>query len=64
MARNVAVKMVAGLSGEEAVKRFWREARAGASVSHPNVCQVFEVDETPDGVFLAMELLEPAGSSR
>ncbi|MEK7403223.1 MAG: protein kinase [Gemmatimonadota bacterium] len=57
LGREVALKMISGLSDEEALKRFWREARAAASVSHPNVCQIFEVSESPDGVYLAMELL-------
>src|SRR3954466_3748239 len=56
--RDVAVKMIAGLSDPVSTKRFWREARAAASVSHPNVCQIFEVDEGVAGMFLAMELLE------
>src|SRR5690349_17087067 len=56
--RDVAVKMIAGLTDEAATKRFWREARAAASVSHPNVCQIYEVDEDTAGLFLAMELLE------
>jgi non-specific serine/threonine protein kinase len=56
--RDVAVKMIAGLSDNEAKKRFWREARSAASVSHPNVCQIYEVDEGDLGLFLAMELLE------
>ena len=55
--RDVAVKMIAGLTDESAVKRFWREARSAAAITHPNVCQIYEVDETPDGIFLAMELL-------
>jgi len=58
LGREVAIKMIAGLSDDKAVKRFWREARAAASVSHPNVCQIYEVDESPDGIYLAMELLE------
>jgi TolB-like protein/tetratricopeptide (TPR) repeat protein len=56
--RDVALKMIAGLADETARTRFWREARAAASVGHPNVCQVFEVDESSDGIFLTMELLE------
>src|SRR4051812_9360172 len=56
--RDVAVKMMAGLSDPVSIKRFWREARAAASVSHPNVCQIYEVDEGEVGLFLAMELLE------
>jgi serine/threonine protein kinase len=57
LGREVAVKMIAGLTDENAVKRFWREARAAAAVTHPNVCQIYDVDEAPDGVYLAMELL-------
>ena len=56
--REVALKMIAGLSDENAVKRFWREARASAAVSHPNVCQIFEVGESPEGIYIAMELLD------
>ncbi|MDO8678818.1 MAG: serine/threonine-protein kinase [Acidobacteriota bacterium] len=56
--RDVALKMIAGLPDETARSRFWREARAAASVNHPNICQVFEVDDSNDGIFLTMELLE------
>lgn len=38
--RDVALKMIGGLADEAARSRFWREARAAASVSHPNICQV------------------------
>ncbi len=58
LGRDVALKMIAGLADDTARSRFWREARAAASVSHPNICQVFEVDESPEGIFLTMELLE------
>jgi TolB-like protein len=61
LGREVAVKMIAGLSNEDAVKRFWREARAAAAISHPNICQIYEVDESSDGIYLAMELLEGEG---
>ncbi len=42
----------------------WREARAAAGVSHPNICQLYEVEETDGGLILAMELLagEPLGA--
>jgi len=59
--RDVALKMIAGLPDETARSRFWREARAAASVNHPHICQVFEVDESGDGIFLTMELLEGEG---
>ena len=58
LGRDVALKMIAGLPDDTARSRFWREARAAASVNHPHICQVFEVDESPEGTFLTMELLE------
>jgi serine/threonine protein kinase/tetratricopeptide (TPR) repeat protein len=57
--RTVAIKKIAGLGTDDtARKRFWREARAAASVNHPNVCQIHEVGEEKGEPFLAMELLE------
>src|SRR4029078_947077 len=38
--------------------RFWREARAVASVNHPNVCQIYDVGEEHGQLFFAMELLD------
>ena len=58
LGRDVALKMIAGLPDETAKSRFWREARAAASVNHPHICQVFEVDESGEGIFLTMELLD------
>jgi serine/threonine protein kinase/tetratricopeptide (TPR) repeat protein len=60
--RTVAVKTMASLSGDEtARKRFWREARAAASVNHPNVCQLYEIGEDQGELFIAMELLKGQG---
>jgi len=57
--RLVAVKMMSSLAGDEtARKRFWREARAAASVNHPNVCQIYDIGEDGGQLFIAMELLE------
>ena len=57
--RTVAVKMMSSLAGDDtARKRFWREARAAASVNHPNVCQIHEIGEDRGTLFIAMELLE------
>jgi serine/threonine-protein kinase len=56
LGRRVAVKRLK--SGDDASRRrFWREARAAARLSHPNVCQLYEVGEDSHGLFLAMELL-------
>jgi serine/threonine protein kinase/tetratricopeptide (TPR) repeat protein len=56
--RVVAVKTIAALGSDEtARKRFWREARAAASVNHPNVCQLYEVGEHAGEPYIVMELL-------
>ena len=57
--RTVALKTMSSLGHDEtARKRFWREARAAASVNHPNVCQIYEIGEDRGELFIAMELLE------
>ena len=57
--RTVAVKTMSSVSRDEtARKRFWREARAAASVNHPNICQIYEIGEDGEQLFIAMELLE------
>jgi serine/threonine protein kinase len=57
--RPVALKMLREAGADpHAKERVWREARSAASVSHPNVCQVFEVGEQQGELFIAMELLE------
>ena len=59
LARKVAIKTIRkDLADESTRQRMWREARAAASVNHPNVCQVYEVGETDGELFMAMELLE------
>jgi eukaryotic-like serine/threonine-protein kinase len=55
--RPVALKFLSAYrSGNEADKRrFLREARASSVLDHPNLCTVYEVDETGDGrLFIAM----------
>jgi eukaryotic-like serine/threonine-protein kinase len=57
--RPVALKTMSSPGAEEtARKRFWREARAAASVNHPNVCQIYEIGEDGGDLFIAMELLQ------
>ena len=59
LGRTVALKTILSLRGDDtARKRFWREARAAASVNHPNVCQIYEIGEEGDTLFLTMDLLE------
>src|SRR5437867_11843983 len=39
--RSVALKTISSLAGDPTAReRFWREARAAASVNHPNICQI------------------------
>src|SRR2546425_2948739 len=57
--RTVALKTMTSLATDDtARKRFWREARAAASVNHPNVCHIYEIGEQGGELFIAMELLE------
>jgi len=56
LGRRVALKTIAA-PDEEARRRFHREARAAAGVSHPNVCQLFEIGEDEGRLYIAMELL-------
>ena len=57
--RPIAVKTLRDAGADAASRgRFWREARAAAAVNHPNVCQIYEIGENDDQLFLAMELLD------
>ena len=57
--RTVALKTLHTVGSDDAArKRLWREARAAASVNHPNICQIYEIGEDTAGLFIAMELLE------
>jgi len=58
--RRVAVKLLhttRGKSGATPLARLRREAQALARLSHPNVVQVFEIDEFDGQAFVAMELV-------
>jgi TolB-like protein len=56
--RRVALKTILPSADPGMRDRFLREARAAAAVSHPHVCQLFEIGEHNGEPFLAMELLE------
>src|SRR5438876_1746912 len=59
LGRRVAIKMSREAStASYARERFWREARAAARISHPNVCQIYDVGEEEGELWIAMELLE------
>lgn len=59
--RLVALKFLAPhlSANSEAKKRFMQEARAASALDHTNICTVYEIDETDDGlVFIAMAYYE------
>ncbi len=58
--RAVALKVLGPslASDPEARRRFLREARAAASLSHPNACAVFDVGTEGDVDYLVMERLD------
>src|SRR6476660_4334905 len=57
---EVTLKVIRGryLGEESARLRFLREARAAASVRHPNVASVFHLGRTGENYFYAMEFVE------
>ena len=57
--REVALKLLSAdlLNDPVARARLLREARAAASLNHPNICKVYEVDEADGQAFIAMELV-------
>ena len=60
LGRAVALKLLPpDLTRDEGRKaRFFQEARAASAVNHPAIAQIYDVDEGPDGLFIAMELVE------
>jgi len=58
--RRVAIKMLAESINRnpDAVKRFQREARAVAAVSHPNIAQIYRVGTYGDMHYYAMEYVD------
>src|SRR5436853_6994113 len=60
LGRRVAIKLLPPetISDEHARKRLIREARAAATLDHPNICSIYEVGETDGRSFIAMQYIE------
>src|SRR3989440_3852410 len=58
--RKVALKMLPAKSIDDAQakKRLFREARAAATLDHPNICSIYEVNEDGDCLFIVMQYVE------
>jgi len=58
--RNVAVKILRDelISDKDLVSRFKRESQAVASLSHPNIVNVYDVGEVDDLYYMVMEMVE------
>ena len=60
LARKVALKVPEFKSSQSksALTRFYREARSAAKLSHPNLCQVYDVGEENDQHYIAMAYIQ------
>src|SRR5215204_4608147 len=58
--RKVALKFLPleMLSNPDRMRRFTQEARTAASLHHPNIAQIFEIDEQDHSRYIAMEYAE------
>ena len=60
LGRKVAIKVLAAelLADETAKGRLLREARAAATLDHPNICSIYEVGEAERVRFIAMQFID------
>jgi len=58
--RKVAIKILPAKSieNDQAKKRLFREAKAAATLDHPNICTIHEVNEDADSPFIVMQFID------
>src|SRR5258706_16343189 len=66
LGRSVALKRLPATLASDVqwLERFRREARTLAALNHPNIVTIHSVEETEDGPFLSMELVQGHPLSR
>jgi tRNA A-37 threonylcarbamoyl transferase component Bud32/tetratricopeptide (TPR) repeat protein len=65
-ARDTRLQRIAALkilppqvqTDRESRERFFQEARAAASLNHPNICTIYDADEADGQAFIAMEYID------
>src|SRR5262249_23516997 len=60
LGRTVAIKTLHsdGIHDRDRMGRFLNEARLAAGLNHPNVAHIYEVGESGEAKFIAMELVD------
>lgn len=58
--RNVAIKILRGdlTNDEKFVRRFQREALSASSLAHPNIVEMYDVDEDDGLYYIVMEYVD------
>src|SRR5439155_12225517 len=60
LGRKAAIKLLPAffIKDEERVRRFKQEARAASALNHPNVATIYEIGESGETTYIAMEYVE------